>query len=134
MNLLARFILYWGEARLPLSPNPFRMYVDELGHMFTNVHQHDAPCSCQNASADSVIADNVVLIFNSQDGIQVLLDKLALFCEKMGSIVHINNDNHKAFVLGSRSALRLLGSFSGMHIEKVNYFRYLGLDFHQNGL
>ena len=101
------------------SPTLFRTYLTDLGDY---LEKHVGLCISETIIAHWLWADNLVLISDSESGLQKQLDGLSKFCSKNLTIV--NELKTKVLVFGSQTKVNI--DFNGKTIEHVESYKYLG--------
>ena len=101
------------------SPTLFRTYLADLGEYLT---KHVGLCISDTIVAHLLWADDLVLISDSEQGLQKQLDGLQKFCSK--NLMIVNELKTKVLVFGSQ--LKANVHFNGKHIEQVENYKYLG--------
>ncbi|MCU7801522.1 MAG: hypothetical protein KZQ70_15665, partial [gamma proteobacterium symbiont of Lucinoma myriamae] len=74
-------------------------------------------------------ADDIVLLSNSDTGLQILLDKLQRFCQKWNLKVNIAKTKIIIFNKAGKILKRCKFSYDGTDVEIVNEYKYLGIIF-----
>ncbi len=107
----------------PLNPLLFGLYLDALeGHL--DGRECDAPTLANVHVWLLLFADDLVLISESEVGLQQQLDTLQQFCNERGLIVNVAKT--KAMVFNSVDPCQEF-VFKGDTIERVQTFKYLGI-------
>jgi hypothetical protein len=74
-----------------------------------------------------LFADDAVLISETMEGLQNLLNSLELYCKKWKLYVNIDKTKIVVFRKGGTLSCNLRFTFAGQEIEIVNTFNYLGI-------
>ena len=113
----------------PLSPNLFKMYLDDLQAALPNNIDSDCPMLGDTTLPLLMYADDLTILSHSQEGLQDLMDALQAFYQSKH--LTLNIEKTKAMVF-SRTLVSLVLTYQGQHSEHVLEVRYLGLNLHQN--
>ena len=114
-----------------LSPNLFKIFINDLVDIFDSncdaVTVGDFPLNCL------MYADDLILISESEKGLQNCLNKLEHYCKDW--CLDINIDKTKSLVF-NKSGRLLPYSFhiNGKMIENVKTYKYLGIIFSASGI
>ena len=113
-----------------LSPLLFNLYINDLVTMFN----HDCnPVKLNDQSVNCLLyADDIVLLSESQDGLQNSLDILDTFCKKWKLHININKTKTMVFNKPGRKT-KATFNIGGIDIENVTNYKYLGLVFNAAG-
>ena len=119
----------------PASPLLFGLYLDALETYLagqgTDMHgAPDGPVLAGQVILLLLFADDLVLVSQSEKGLQSQLNALHAFCENRGLTVNLAKT--KAVVFNQRTYKANL-VFAGRTVEQVDRYKYLGLVMHQNG-
>ena len=101
------------------SPALFRTYLTDLGDY---LEKHVGLCMSETIMAHLLWADDLVLISDSESGLQKQLDGLSKFCSK--NLMIVNELKTKVLVFGSQTKVNI--DFNGKTIEQVESYKYLG--------
>ena len=114
-----------------LSPTLFSLYLNDLCKQFDsscdNVILGDREFACL------MYADDIVLLSNSSEGLQNLLDKFNSFCVKWDLTVNIDKTK---IIIFNKSGKVLKGfnfKYNECNVELVNEYKYLGILFKPSG-
>ena len=113
----------------PMSRNLFGLYLDDLQGALTDTPDSNCPMLGDYALPLLLYADDLAILSHSEEGLQRLMDALEAFCHTKR--LTFNIEKTKAMVT-SQKATDLALTYQGLQIEKVQAFRYLGLDLHQS--
>lgn len=113
-----------------LSPNLFKVFINDLAQIFDD--------SCDFATLGTykinclMYADDVILISQTEEGLQNCLKKLEKYCELW--CLDINTEKTKSVVFNkSGKLLSYSFTFNGEPIENVQSYKYLGVLFSASG-
>ena len=107
------------KSRWKCESNLFRTYLADLGEYLT---KHVGFCISDTIVAHLLWVDDLVLISDSEQGLQKQLNGLQKFCSK--NLMIINELKTKVLVFCSQ--LKANVYFNGKHIEQVENYKYLG--------
>ena len=119
----------------PASPLLFGLYLDALESYLkgqgSGLHgAADGPSLSGQGILLLLFADDLVLVFQSESGLQAQLHALQAFCMNRGLTVNLAKT--KAVVSNQRTCKANL-VLAGQAVEQVDRYKYLGLVMHQNG-
>lgn len=77
-------------------------------------------------------ADDTVLFSNSEKGLQLLINKLQIYCEKWQIEVNVEKTKAMVFHTGNRMVKSAV-YYNGVLVQIVKNFVYLGVNFFING-
>jgi len=129
-GLSARFSCGIGVKQgCPLSPLLFRLYLDGL-EKHLNALVGDSPPQL----ADIVIkvllyADDLALMSETPQGLQKQIDVLSEFCVERQLVINVSKTKVVVFEKCRSAAPEF--TYRGTTIERVQSFRYLGLELHR---
>ena len=113
----------------PLSPNLFSLFVSDL---MDRMRDKTGGVSLNRLSVHGLMfADDVVLVAETQEKLQAMLDELSMYCSDWK--LEVNTENTKivvAFGSSNRQLLQFL--YRGKTIEITDHFRYLGFTLSHN--
>ena len=120
----------------PASPLLFGLYLDALESYLTGQRPGlhgapDGPFLSGQVILLLLFADDLVLVSQSESGLQAQLNALHAFCVNRGLTVK-DLAKTKAVVFNQRTYKANL-VFAGQAVEQVDRYKYLGLVMHQNG-
>jgi len=101
------------------SPTLFRAYVADIGEY---LEKHTGLCVSDTIMAHLLWADDLVLISDSEQGIQKQLDGLLRYCSN--NLMIVNEIKTKVLAFGTRDKIKVY--FQGKPIEQVQSYKYLG--------
>ena len=101
------------------SPTLFRTYLTDFGDY---LEKYVGICISETIMAHLLWADDLVLISDSESGLQKQLDGLSKFCLK--NLMIVNELKTKVLVFGSQTKVNI--DFNGKTIEQVERYKYLG--------
>ena len=117
----------------PLSPLLFIFFINDLlGHL-------------KDKSADIVrinelqrffllFADDTVVFSESQEGLQLLLDRMLKYCNKWGITVNTDKTVVMVFKQGTRFQRQMCVYYNNHRLKTVSKFTYLGVTVSFNGI
>ena len=112
----------------PLSPTLFGLYIDELEDFLLKSSLPGDGCYLYQVLISILLfADDIVLLASSPDGLQRLLDRLALFCDQRQLVVNLGKTRIMVFNCLKTSHLHF--TFWGQEIEITSSYLYLGVMF-----
>ena len=101
------------------SPALFCQYLSDLGNY---LHQNCGLCIADDIHIHLLWADDLVLVSDSEKGLQKQLNGLFTFCEK--NLMIVNELKTKVIAFGCKNNIRVL--FNGQQIETTSQYKYLG--------
>ena len=113
------------EARLYFEPLLFNIYLADLPDHVSDAHCNPIKGDEINHNSCIAWADDIVLLSETEEGLQCMLDKLTLYCEK--NRMQINIDKTKAMIF-NRTGKHIKRSFNcgKEKIFTTNSYKYLG--------
>ena len=116
----------------PLSPTLFGLFADGL-HRYINVHcPTEGPALDQDTRVPILgYADDFVLLADTPEGLQKLINAAATFCDMVGMIVCTVKT--KVVVFGPQSMPPIPWFCKGESLQQMQEFKYLGLMFSAQG-
>lgn len=113
-----------------LSPTLFKIFINDFKHKL------DASCDPVQMADINVscllYADDLLLLSNSEKGLQNSLDKLSSYCDKWNLEVNIKKTKSLTFsVLGHVKNTKLY--YKGSTLENTKFYKYLGVTFSSSG-
>ena len=113
-----------------LSTNLFKLFINDLPDVFDN--------SCQLVTLDVsklsclMYADDVILLYETSEGLQNCLDKLHKYCEVWG--LQVNIKKTKSMIFNNTGRLDLIRFTNNKNIvDNVRKYSYLGVVFSNSG-
>ena len=108
-----------------LSPLLFNIFLADLPTQLSGAHCNPVKIDDFNRSSCIAWADDIVLLSESEGGLQCMLDKLSIYCKNNG--MQINADKTKAMIF-NRTGKYLKRSFKcgNEKIFTTNSYKYLG--------
>ena len=100
----------------------FRKYMADLGSFLAPEY---GICIEENIIAHILWADDLVLLSDSEKGMQNQLDGLLKFCSL--NLMSVNEIKTKSMVIGNKSEARVNLTFNKKDIEQVNQYKRLGV-------
>ena len=100
----------------------FRKYMADLGSFLAPEY---GICIEENIIAHILWADDLVLLSDSEKGMQNQLDGLLKFCSL--NLMSVNEIKTKSMVIGNKSEARVNLTFNKKDIEQVNQYKCLGV-------
>ena len=118
-----------------LSPLLFNLYLNELPYILNN-NAKDPILLPDGSHLNCLLyADDLLLISHSAEGLQQSLDRLSKYCQDW--LLKINPTKAKVIVFQKKSRKSTTDKYdfsvSNEHIEIVNNYTYLGVNFSANG-
>ena len=101
------------------SPPLFCQYLSDLDNY---LHQNCGLCIADDIIVHLLWADDLVLVSDSDEGLQKQLNGLFTFCEK--NLMIVNELKTKVITFGCKGDIRVL--FNGQQIETTSQYKYLG--------
>lgn len=113
-----------------LSPNLFKLFINDLPDIFSPAC---CPVTLNSTKIHCLLyADDVILLSESQTGLQNCLDKLSEYCDTWG--LEINTNKSKALIFNKSGRLKTNRFiYKQKTIENVRNYTYLGLKFGVSG-
>ena len=113
-----------------LSPTLFNIFINDIPSYFDS--SCDPVCLTHNHISCLLYADDLVLLSNSEKGLQNCITKLSSFCKDWG--MNVNLDKTKSLVFSSSRRLKDVHiTFQGKDIENVKSYTYLGVTYNHLG-
>ena len=112
----------------PMSPNLFGLFIDGIERCMLQLDS-DAPTLNSISIPLFLFADDLCLLSLSHSGLQRQLDELHHFCTAHGLTVNVLKTKTLIFHMRESTAQEPL-QFNGGPIDRVQHFRYLGMQFH----
>lgn len=116
-----------------LSPSLFNIFINDIPSLFSNVCD---PVKLGDSKVNCLLyADDLVLLSESESGLQSSLKVLETYCKKWKLNVNLKKTKILVFCLPSQKRLFLVSRwvFGGQNLDRVEEYTYLGLTFHFNG-
>ena len=112
-----------------LSPTLFNIFVNDLPRIFDDTCK---PVSVGNVFINCMLyADDLVIMSESNQGLQEAMNKLGNYCDRWGLEVNINKT--KFNVSKKHTSINVKLIFKGKYIEMVDTAKYLGIEFSNDG-
>ena len=112
-----------------LSPNLFKIFVNDLPEQFTNEHD---PISLGNLKISCLLyADDLILLSTSKKGLQLCLDTLSDYCTR--NCLSVNLKKTQVLVFGKGKVSPVSFYYRTHLLEQVSSYKYLGIVFSSNG-
>ena len=121
--------LLQGET---MSPILFSLFVNDIELFLQQNTAHDFTLG-QLSIYLLLFADDSVLISDTEDGLQSLLDAFELYCKKWKLTVNAEKTKIVVFQKGRKAQNRYNFKYRGKSIEQLPTFNYLGIVFTSNG-
>ena len=113
-----------------LSPTLFNIFINDIPSYFDS--SCDAVCLTKNHINCLLYADDLVLLSNSEKGLQNCMEKLSTFCNDWG--MNVNLDKTKTLMFSPCTRKKDVHiKFQGKDIENVKSYTYLGVTFNHLG-
>ena len=116
-----------------LSPLLFIIFINDLVE-FLKIDGSESPCVMDQPVHALLFADDLVLVSQTVVGLQLLLDRLALYCDHWNLEVNREKTKIVIFKKGTKLAKTEHWVYNYSVIEVVREFKYLGIVFSSNGL
>ena len=114
----------------PLSPILFNLYIDDIREIFDDTCD---PVTIQDTKLNHFLyADDLVIISESNDGLQNCLDKISHFSKMKDLTISVNKSKSMVFN-NSGKFIRDIFIVDGKKLEPVQTFCYLGIDIKCSG-
>ena len=113
-----------------LSPNIFKLFINDLPDMFVQCIDE---VNVNNCRVDCLMyADDIVILSDTEKGLQKRLDILQAYCMKW--CLNVNLNKTKVLVFNKTGKfIKCPIYFEGKVIESVNFYKYLGIKFVSSG-
>ena len=114
----------------PLSPILFNLYINDMMKHFDNTCQ---PIYLDNTPLNSLLyADDLILLSETESGLQKCIEKLETFCSKWA--LEVNKAKTKCMVFTSNGRNEKTNiKLNGELLETVRTYKYLGIVFSSSG-
>ena len=113
-----------------LSPTLFNIFINDIPSYFDS--SCDAVCLTKNHINCLLYEDDLVLLSNSEKGLQNCMEKLSTFCNNWG--MNVNLDKTKTLMFSPCTRKKDVHiKFQGKDIENVKSYTYLGVTFNHLG-
>ena len=109
----------------PLSPILFNIYVNDIFDLINNIDEPDVYLDKEHKINALMYADDLILISETQEGLQKQIDKLSDFCEERKLDVNIKKTKIMIFNRGNK-LLKTEFRIKNSVLENVKSFKYLG--------
>jgi exonuclease III len=114
-----------------LSPNIFKLFINDLPEKVVTPNTNTPKLGSKPVGC-LMYADDLVLLSESQEGLQTHLDNLTRYCDTWG--LNINTNKTKIIVFSPRQTISsYIFTTGGNPLEIVNEYKYLGVIFRSNG-
>ena len=111
-----------------LSPFLFSFFINELIIELTNSNYHGIQLSPDLIELFCLLfADDVALFSDSIIGLQRLLNKLELYCDRWNMSVNLDKSKVVVFKGGGHLSKNEKWSYGGEVVQTVSYYKYLGI-------
>ena len=110
----------------PLSPILFNMYVNDIFDMVNSSNQADIFLEEGKKINALMYADDLILLSNTEEGLQEQIDKMGIYCDKWKLDVNIKKTKIMIFNRGNK-LIRSDVRYKNVVLENVKQFKYLGL-------
>lgn len=110
----------------PLSPTLFGLCIDQIEQFLPQL-RGDEPAIGMLTLLLLIYADDVALFAHDITALQTLVDAIHAFCEDAGLSVNVNKTKFMIVKTRKMDTQPLL-MYQGQQVEKVDSFRYLGID------
>jgi hypothetical protein len=112
----------------PLSPLLFGLYLDGL-EKHLDALDGDSPLQLVDIVVKLLLyADDLALMSETPQGLQKQIDALSKFCVEQQLVINVSKT--KVVVFEKRRSATPEFTYKGTTLERVQSFRYLGLEFH----
>ena len=108
----------------PLSPILFNIYVNDIFELMNNNNENDITLG-QNKLNALMYADDLILLAETENGLQKQIDKLLGYCQKWKLDVNIKKTKLMVFNRGNKLLKRNV-KINNTVLESVKTFKYLG--------
>ena len=113
-----------------LSPTLFNIFTNDLPQML--LHSQMDPISISGEKIPILMyADDIIILSQSEKGLQIALNHLSAYCFKWKLIININKT--KIIVFNSRNCKNKTFMINGKKVEIVDNYTYLGIVFTPSG-
>ena len=109
----------------PLSPILFNMYINDTFETVNNDNAVNIFLEEEKKINALMYADDLILLSDTQEGLQRQIDKLSLYCDKWKLDVNIKKTKIMIFNRGNKIIKRDL-KYKDVVLENVKQFKYLG--------
>jgi len=115
-----------------LSPMLFNIYTNDLPEVFDQLHSD--PVSLDSTKLNCLLyADDLILISESEKGLQSCLDSLSTYCTRWKLKINISKTKIIIFSKGKRKPSQDKFLINEQEIEVVEKYKYLGVILTYNG-
>lgn len=117
----------------PLSPLLFVLFINDLADFLKGSSNNDELLTMDHIQLFLLLfADDTLLLSETKEGLQSLLDKLHIYCIKWN--VTVNTDKSKVMVFKNGTRLENIDFYyNNIKLEMVKKFTYLGVTLSSNG-
>jgi hypothetical protein len=113
----------------PLSPLLFGLYIDQIETRIFNMKDHSAfPKLAGTQIPVLLYADDLALFSHTEEGLQKQIKELDMFCTEYE--LEVNTKKTKTTIFESKKSKCQNFTYKGENIERVESFKYLGIEFH----
>ena len=113
-----------------LSSTLFNIFINDLPSLFNE--RNSNPAKLNNIAIGCLLyADDLVIMSESQTGLQCSLNKLAEYCQKWH--LKVNSKKTEIIIFNSKGQLKDIFKLGGETIKTVNTYKYLGIILHRSG-
>ena len=127
-------ILIGTEQGHPMSPELFKIYLLDLSRDLNEITGLEIPNLNGELISHLLWADDLVLLALDQRSLQILIDKVHLFCEQWGLSVNISKTAIMVFNKTGRQLQESHGfKYGTIAIPSARIYCYLGIVFNLNG-
>ena len=127
-------ILIGTEQGHPMSPELFKIYLLDLSRDLNEITGLEIPNLNGELISHLLWADDLVLLALDQRSLQILINKVHLFCEQWGLSVNISKTAIMVFNKTGRQLQESHGfKYGTIAIPSARIYCYLGIVFNLNG-
>ena len=109
----------------PMSPDLFNIYVNDIFKLVNNNNDSDISLDGGIKINALMYADDLILLADSEKGLQKQIDKIEKYCEKWKLEINTKKTKIMVFNRGNKLLKRDI-RLNGTVIESVKVFKYLG--------
>lgn len=114
-----------------LSPTLFSLYINDIVDKFNT--SCDAAVLKDRKISCLLFADDLVLLSNSSQGLQKMLDKLYSFCQKWNLKLNVNKTKVMIFNKSGKILKGFHFLYNNQYIHQATEYKYLGIYFKASG-
>ena len=112
-----------------LSSTLFNIFINDLSNLFNEANSR--PASLGNTAIGCLLyADDLVIMSESQEGLQCSINKLSMYCKRWHLKVNINKT--QVVIFNSKGKMRDIVKYNQETIQTVSSYKYLGVIFHRS--